>query len=170
MMTSLHQQGMVLLLTIVMMAIMTLLSLSLMQSTLLSMKVSHQVFKNQDELHQLEAIAYRLAVERVTPNCVMKEHNPNEMIRMVLQDGCELKDHGEDYTYLIDDLGLFSCLQRVLGKNRYSTHHWIITVAKKNTIPEILQLRVAKRVPSLPCEGEVRQLRGFVLSWRYLLG
>ena len=169
-MTSSIQQGMVLLTTIIMMAIMTLLSLSLMQSTLLSMKVCHQVFTNQDELHQLEAIAYRLAARTVASNCLMKEVNPNEMIQIVLHEGCVLKERGSEYTYLVDDLGVFTCLQRILGKNRYSTHHWIITVAKKNTIPVILQLRIAKPVQLLPCDGEVRRLRGPVLSWRYLLG
>ena len=168
--SSTRQEGMVLLMTIIMVVIMTLLVLSLMQDVLLYFKVSHQVVNKHRDLYQLEAIANRISKAVFEPDCVFTDTNPNQIVAMLSHhDGCVFADHGRQYDYLIDDLGIYPCLHLRSNKKLYSSHHWLISVATQSAPQSLLQLRVAQPYRLLDCELlETREINNGGLSWRYV--
>jgi hypothetical protein len=158
---------MILLTTIVMIIVLTMLVLTLMQAVFLYIKVSNQVVSKHEALYQLEAVAHKLIMLKNDPNCIITEGDPNQMIDLLQHNrGCSFDDNQRHYRYVVDDLGLFPCLQIVSGKKKYSTHHWLITVAAVGG-QDILQLRIAKQARELTCNFlEERQIHQGVISWR----
>ena len=168
-----RQIGVVLLTTIIMIVVITMLVLTLMHSVFLYFKISNQVVRRHEILYQLEAVAHKLAAanNELTPSdCILTETDPNQMIDMLLHNnGCSLTDTNRQYYYLLDDLGLYPCLQILLGNKVYSSHHWLISVATPPPQQTILQLRVAKPFREMACDlFEERRISNGVISWRYL--
>ena len=164
---------MILLTTIIMIVILTMLVLSLMQAVFLYFKVSNQVVIKHEELYQLEAVAFKLVLEKQNPlhaDCTLTDTNPNQVVDMLLHNGgCSLIDNHRQYYYLIDNLGLQPCLQIFLSGKMYSSHHWLISVATPPPRQTVLQLRVADSARPMTCElSEAHQISPGVLSWRYL--
>ncbi len=152
---------------------MTLLVLSLLQGVFLYIKLNNQVVKNHKNFYQLEAMAYKLAMKKdglASSDCIMTETNPNQIVDLLLaKQGCTLTDNNQNYHYLIDDLGLYPCLQVQEDKTIYSSHHWLISVATFLPHQAILQLRIAKPDRAITCERpEVHIINSGVISWRYL--
>lgn len=165
-----RQTGLVLLTTIIMISILTLLVLSLMQSMLLYLKAHNQVLIKHEVLYQLEAAAYQIAKETYSSDCVLTNENPNRMLELLLSKrGCVFMEENRQYLYLIDDLGLFPCLQIKSGNEIQSSHHWLITVISSTSQHTALQLRVVKLTQAIACKAaEIRWIKKGVVSWRYL--
>ncbi len=161
---------MVLLTTSIMIAILTMLVLTLMQAVFLYIKVGNQVVIKHEALYQLEAAAHKLIMANDEPNCMVTDEDPNQIVDLLLHNhGCLLSDNHRQYYYVIDDLGLYPCLQIVYRKKIYSSHHWLISVATAPPRQDILQLRIAKPVRAMRCDFfEDRQINRGVISWRYL--
>ncbi len=153
-----------------MIVVLTLLILSFMQAVFLYMKVSNQITKQHEAFYQLEAVANKLAAEIYDADCVVTAEDPNQVIEMLLQShGCSLTDNHHYFSYLIDDLGVIPCLYILSGKEHYSSHHWLVTVATGPPKQEIMQLRIARPVKTVTCEfNEARQINQGIISWRYL--
>ncbi len=161
---------MVLLTTIILILTLTMLVLSLLHAVFLYIKVSSQVMSTHEALYQLEAQALRLAVANHDPQCEVLEEDPNQSIEKLRHySECLLTANKRQYTYLINDLGVYPCLHIVYGKKTYSSHHWLITLASAVPREHILQLRMARPVKEVACDRfEAREINKGVISWRYL--
>ena len=153
-----------------MIIILTMLVLTLMKAVFLNIKVDNQVVIKHEALYQLEAVAHKLINAPIDPNCLVIIDDPNQALDLLLHHGgCSLIDHNRQYYYVVDDLGLYPCLQIISGKKIDSSHHWLINVATAPPRQEILQLRIAKPVQAMACDFfEARQIHQRVISWRYL--
>ena len=165
-----RQGGMVLLTTIIMIVLLTMLVLTLMQAVFLYIKVSNQVVIKHEALYQLEAVAHRLMVANTDLDCMVSEEEPNQVVDLLLHDkGCSLIDNNRQYYYVIDDLGLYPCLQIVTEKKIYSSHLWLVTTATAPPRQDIIQLRIARPDKEITCDVfNARQINKGVISWRYL--
>lgn len=168
--TDKQESGMVLLTTIIMIVILTMLVLTLMQTVCLYIKISNQVVIRHETLYQLEAAAHQLIRVKNDPNCMVTDEDLNQVVDWLLHKrGCSFKDNNHQYHYVIDDLGLYPCLQIVFGKQKYSSHHWLISIASEPPRQDILQLRVTEPVRAISCDvSSVHQINSGVISWRYL--
>jgi len=160
------QAGMVILTTVIMISIVTMLVLSLMQSVYFYTKMSNAVLKRHNALYQFEAAAYHLVTLSDLDECVLTEENPNRLVELLLKKkGCLLTLEHRLYYYLVDDLGLYPCLQSASGD---SSHHWLYTIFSP-VDRAVIQLRVARPARVLNCElSGVRHIKMGVISWRYL--
>lgn len=160
------QAGMIILTTVIMISILTILILSLMQSVFFYTKVSNHVVKRHHALYQFEAAAYHLIALSGSAECLLTEENPNQLVDLLLQKkGCLLTAEHRRYYYLVDDLGLYPCLQSASGD---SSHHWLYTIFSPFD-HAVIQLRVARPASVLHCElSGVRHIKMGVISWRYL--
>lgn len=160
------QAGMIVLTTVIMISIVMMLVLSLMQSVFLYTKASNSVLKKHKEFYQLEAAIQHLIAENHPNDCLFSEENPNKIVTWLLQmNGCRFTWNDHQYYYLIDDLGLYPCLQTYKGN---SSHHWLYTIFSP-VQQSILQLRIAKPAKALQCELlDVRNIKTGIISWRYL--
>lgn len=156
--------------TIIMLSLLTMLVLSLMQSVFLYTKVSNQVVVKHKALYQLEEAAYHLITESYSPNCLFTSENPNRIVDFLLHNqGCSFIWQHQQYYYLVDDLGIYPCLQAISGNEVQSSHHWLLTVLSSLPYQAVLQLRIAKPMRRLHCDlTEARQIKMGIISWRYL--
>lgn len=166
-----QENGMILLTTLSMMAIIAMLVLSLMQSVFLYIRVTNALETQHETLSQLEAVAKELIEGNHPSDCVLSLKNFNQINDLLLKKkGCSKRHNHQQYHYLINDLGTFPCLQITADSKQYfGSHHWLITVANELTPVSILQLRVAKLTKEGGCElEETRIIKEGVLSWRYI--
>lgn len=164
--------GFILPITMIMIASMTVLTLSLMQSIFIYLKLIHQIEKKHDNFYALEATAIRLANAMDHPGrseCTMNLMDPNQMIEMLERhQGCRYTHKNRHYEYLMDDLGIFPCLKIISNHTRYSSHHWLISVVTSSNA-SVLQLRIAKPYKDISCDGRDEHLiNPGVISWRHL--
>ena len=161
-----QQSGVVLLTTIMMIVVLTLLVLSLMQGVLLYIKGNNQIEVNHQTLYQMEAVANQL--DLTNEACVVKDKTPNQLMSMVSsQQGCRFVDGDRDYLYLLEDLGLFPCLQILRNETPQGSHHWLMTLARTKPPHLVLQWRVAAPAKTQVCElGAVHTIHQGVISWR----
>ena len=166
------QKGMVLFITIVILAILNILILSLTQAVFLYIKASSQLEKRHQMFYQLEEAAYQLAklnLKDFQSQCMPQVKTPNELIEKLQNfQGCKWVHDKVTYLYSIEDLGIFPCLQTNSGDLLSSTHHWFLSVSTTEEPIEIVQLRIANSVELVQCEGETRKINSGVVSWRHL--
>lgn len=163
-------KGTILVTTIIMISILTMLTLTLMQTVFIYLKVSQQVVKNHELFYELETIARVLSSESYSLDCLLTNEEPNKVLELLRDHyGCHRVVGKHQYDYLIDDLGYFPCLTIVERGKDYSSHHWLVNVAT-NTLPQMmLQLRLAKRAGEMDCQSpSKRQIDPGTVSWRYL--
>lgn len=160
------QAGVVLLTTILMIAILTLLILSLMQGVFLYIKGCNQIVTQHQSFYQMEAIANKLDVSKRA--CLVNDKDPNQLIDVLLtQHGCTFIDDKQQYWYAVEDLNVYPCLQITDGERVYSSHHWLITLATIHPQVIVLQLRIATIANTEKCEQASAQLiQSGVLTWR----
>lgn len=161
------QQGIILLITLLLLSILSLLVLSQMQQLLLQHKAMHKLVDKQRTLENLEQQANRLLTDN--PACLIKQDNPEAAIRSLAgKQACSVQYDNKKYYYLIEDLGLFPCLP-IQG---HTSQHWRITLATAGDRPACLQLRLARMAKGLSCQpGEaMRPIPAGIQSWIYLPG
>ena len=101
--------------------------------------------------------------------CVIPTHlNPNESIAELSKNhACQGTNDKINYQYLIEDLGVQPCLQTVVNDERYSTHHWRLTIVSESAPQRFLQIQFAQFVESQPCiDHPTRQITPGLVSWR----
>ncbi|WP_028388700.1 hypothetical protein [Legionella fairfieldensis] len=162
------QSGMVLITIILLLALLTLLVLSQMQMVFLSYKGLNQFYAKHQSFYQLEAAAFKLA-SVINQACIIKETDPDDLISLLTsKQGCIWVEGHEQFFYLIENLGLFPCLQTKIGETMYSTQHWRITILNAKDNPAFLQLRFARRTKLLACDKEPVPIKTGLLSWRHV--
>jgi hypothetical protein len=166
------QQGMILISTLLMISVLALIVLSQMQLIFLQFKAMSDTISRHRSFRQLEATAYQLVAERkrVKKECVVPEANDYRLIeRLKNKKGCALTIHNEHYQYLMEDLGVYPCMETFINSQRYTTKHTRLTVALLLDKPLILQLRTANVGKYRVCEGNQPVIvKPGILSWRYL--
>lgn len=163
------EKGMVLLMTIIMLSILTIFILSLLQGVLLYVKASNQLAQRHQTFYELEQVAHELQ-RTIDPQCLVSGKNSNELVELLqYQMGCKKKVKQQSYVYLIEDLGVYPCIQISLKKERKSSHHWLFTIAIEKPIFEVLQFRIAQTVPLESCEQSHSYIAEGIVSWRHLL-
>jgi len=157
-----RSQGMILLTTLIMLALIASLLFSMMRGTWIYQKLARQTRASHEALYALEAAAShleRLGFKHVSKSCIKKTKDLNQPLRTLrLEQGCVLSYKREAYRYAVADLGVLAC-----------SHHWLIAVTAPELGHEILSIRVArpinKRKKACITSAEINT---GILSWRYL--
>jgi len=161
------EKGMVLLMTIIILSILTLFILSLLQGSLLYVQANNQLLKRHQGFYQLEQVANQLK-KTIDPLCFVSGKNANELITLLQHErGCKKEVKHRSYVYLIEDLGIYPCIQIVSSEQKNSSHHWLLTIAIKKPNFEVLQFRIAEAAPFESCDGAPSIISDGVMSWRH---
>lgn len=164
------QKGFILLQVFLGISVLCLIVLSSLQLMLLQLKAFNHLTKTQKSFHQLEKMAEYLRHhhQQLPSDCFRKGMNPNAMRSLVKKEGCVIANKMNRYAYLIEDLGVYACLQTIKHNVPYSTRHWRLTLLSLIDDPLRLQLRFAEYAPFIPCHGgESIVIQPGWLSWRY---
>ena len=165
---------MVLLTTLILIAILTGLMLSLMQSVLLYYKVIAQVTRQHDLFYELERVTHQVQLDyqqgRLHQCIVQDSHLDETRPALRPKPGCVLTQNNHTYPFLIEDLGDHPCLRGMKGDRRHASHHVRITVLSSSLGQAYLQIRVAEPATQvLVCTDAVTRLIPWgVISWRYV--
>ncbi len=156
-----RQTGIVLLTAMMMIVILALLVLSLMQSIYLYIRSGNQVVMNHQQLSEMEHIITKLDLTQSA--CLVRDKNPNQLVEWVgAHQGCKFAQ----YTYVVEDLGLYPCLQMASGAIPLGSHHWLVTLVKTQAPHVVLQLRMAKPAETDICQLTAIRIHQGVVSWR----
>ncbi len=163
-----RQRGIVLLTTMFMLAGVALLIGSLMQGILIYIKSSHQVIANHKMFRKMDMLSKTIDITNI--NCITKEQDPNRVIdHLFAEQGCLLIDDHDQYRYLIEDLGLYDCLQIKVGDLNLASHHWRLTLVSMQFPYLTLQSQIAVPQASEPCKLSTPHfIPQGVVSWRTL--
>ena len=162
------KDGFILLTTMLFIFVSTLLILSLMQCVLLYSQEARQRVTNHKAFHDLELAGAQLDLNQLA--CIVSESDPNQLVLNVLnQQGCTQLSEQQKWIYSVADLGLYPCLPIVFDKEKYASHHWLITLSSEQ-YRKTLQFRIVKRsdviaLCKLSCEHIIYQ---GVISWRLI--
>ncbi|CDZ77103.1 hypothetical protein BN59_01385 [Legionella massiliensis] len=156
--------------TLMMIVVSSLLVLSQMRLFLLDYKVLSLLKEKQQSLRALEAVVAKLAAQATPGECILKEQAPNLIVDLLKNKrGCIFIHEEHSYYYLIEDLGVFPCLQIQRDNLNYSTHHLQISLGALSQRSTILQIRFAKLAEFVHCENQKPgKSRLGLLSWRVL--
>lgn len=157
------KDGFILLTTMLFIFVSTILILSLMQCVLLYSQEARERVTNHKAFHDLELVSEKLDLNQLA--CIVSESNPNQLV--LKQQGCSVLGEKQKWKYSIADLGLYPCLPIVLDKEKYASHHWLITLSGEQS-RKTLQFRIVKpsdviALCKLPCEHTIYP---GVISWR----
>jgi hypothetical protein len=169
------EKGFILPITMIMIVTMTILTLSLMQSIFVYLKLIHQIEKKHTDFYELESTVLILAELLKTQErseCIMNTMDPNQIIEMLRQhQGCPYIHKNRSYEYLIDDLGIHPCIKIISKQTPYGSHHWLLTVRAASSRSPILQIRLASPDKVVSCQVmDERFITSGVTSWRYVSG
>tara|TARA_R110002126_G_scaffold17798_2_gene68886 strand:+ start:60182 stop:60670 length:489 start_codon:yes stop_codon:yes gene_type:complete len=157
-----RSQGMILLTTLIMLALIASLLFSMMRGTWMYQKLARQTRASHEAFYALEAAASHLehlGFKHVSTSCIKKTKDLNQPLHSLrLEQGCVLSYKHQTYRYAVADLGVRVC-----------SHHWLIAVAAPALGHEILSIRVARPINKRKkaCITSTEINTG-ILSWRYL--
>ncbi|MBA3537603.1 MAG: hypothetical protein H0T84_13515 [Tatlockia sp.] len=169
------QAGLVLLTTIMVIGLLALLTLSQLQILLLDFKAISMASKKKQDFWTLETAANtvlrNIALEG-QESCLLSEKDPDVVINLLKnKKGCPLIHEKQPFYYLIEDLGVFPCLQVLIDNKIYSTRHFRLSIHSAEKHAAILQLRHARIEKLVICDNnEPKQSKLGLQSWRYLSG
>lgn len=166
-------KGMILPMTLVMLALVTLLILAQLQMVFLYYKTMNQELEKKEAAYQLEAAATKIlsSIHLVqNQRCITQEQDPNRIVdELKQQQGCIFDYEKQNYRYLIEQLAITPCLQTLIAGKRYSTQHWRLTVMSSGKNEALLQLRVAYPVERQACDlAEPIEIKAGLTSWRLI--
>ena len=131
----------------------------------------NQTYIHNETIYSLETYAQQLMLKRWSKDspCWVEEKNFLAIKHLLKnKQACSLKEDKKQFFYLIEDLGLFPCLQTMIAEMKYSTHHTRPTIMDKKE-NNFLQIRVAYTEPLQSCDKqEIVNINPGVLSWHYL--
>ncbi|MBA2651964.1 MAG: hypothetical protein H0U73_06850 [Tatlockia sp.] len=166
-----NQSGIVLLTTLILTSLLALLILTQMQLFLLNFKALRLLKEKHQAFWSLEAAASKLMQDLDglrKGSCVLGEQGPNIVIDLLKnKQSCSLIYEKEVFYYLIEDLGIFPCLQIQFNKEKYSTRHFRLSIHSAKKKRAILQVRHARLANLIRCEKELKPGKTGLLSWRY---
>ncbi len=151
------QEGLVLLVTIILLSVFSLLLLSNMQQLLLAFKTAENLNITHRSFYYLGLLADNFS-HSLPYQCQTTHINSPY---------CTLKKYGHTYQYALNDLGLYPCLKIIKENKRYSSHHWLISIHDVDA-QKTLHVRIAKPITAGDCFTRVRPIPEGILSW-YLL-
>lgn len=166
-----HQEGMILLVTLLILSLLSLFIVSGLQTVFFYYQSANQRAVKKEAFHDLEFNAQQLVDMHLIGQrrCLVSGQDVNKIIQQVRIKGCVLKDKTNKYRYLIEELEQYPCLQTFKKKKRYSTKHWRINLLTAAPNELFLQIRIAHAIPLITCPIEkVNYIPQGVLSWRYL--
>lgn len=158
------QCGVVLLTTVTILALLALIMLHEWQLVFLHNRMITHLKSRTQAFDDLENLAGMLMKDQV--NCATVNGEPDDILAQLPKTGCVRNWQGRSYRFLMEDLGLFPCLQIKKQTGSFSTRHWRLSLSDGL---QTLQLRFV--VPDTP-SGCVRHAPIFLdeglVSWRYL--
>ncbi|MDF1684234.1 MAG: hypothetical protein P1U36_06210 [Legionellaceae bacterium] len=164
-----RSQGMILLTTLIMLALIASLLFSMMRGTWIYQKLVRQTRASHEAFYDLEAAASHLeksGLKNIPKSCIKKTNDLNQPLSILRSEqGCVLRYKNQVYYYVIADLGVFTCLKI----KAQASHHWSLAITASELGHEILSLRIAqpagKRKKICKVSSEIST---GVLSWRYV--
>ena len=163
--------GFILLVTMIIIAVISLLILTSMQHILLYYKAINKQELLHRSFYQFEKVAYQLThsgFSSINRACIVYADSANQIIQNLLHhQGCSLSN--SSYYYLIEDLGEFPCLITNHKGRKYATHHQRISVMQmEEGIPSsFLQIRFISVGGTIACFTKEHSIRLGISSWRY---
>ncbi|MDF1827591.1 MAG: hypothetical protein P1U39_04880 [Legionellaceae bacterium] len=158
-----RSEGMILLTTLIILALIASLLFSMMRATWIAQKLARQTRETHAAFYALEGAAQHLIAldfkHLTKKKCIKKTRDVNQPLQMLrIEQGCEWRYKNQVYRYALADLGVVSC-----------SHHWLIAITASELGHEILSTRVAKaiNIKTKNCKNATKIDTG-VLSWRYL--
>jgi hypothetical protein len=146
-----QQKGFVLLVIMTMLGILSLLTLSSMQTVWLYLKTSQQRIRYDENHNQLEMLAKKIA-----ENLLCRRHKINLQSKHAKVE--------------LQDLGEYSCLKIKMDGKYYASHHWLISVRSSWLPSKVLQVRVATPAHISTCQaGSQRIIESGMISWHSFL-
>ncbi|MFA6301796.1 MAG: type II secretion system protein [Legionella sp.] len=166
--------GFILVMTLLTVAVISLLVLSSMQHILLFHKAMNTLEQHYQHRVQLESIGMKLLQKNASTSCVASWDFANKSMQKLLNyEGCRVEDSTARFLYIIEDLGEFPCLL-IREKNKvYSSHHKRVSVLLLNEegrADSLMQLRYISAINYLGCTEEEQEVRPGISSWRYFAG
>jgi hypothetical protein len=165
------QQGMILLMVLVLLGIVSALVIAELEAMVLYQKTINKWVFRQANRQYLEKVAldtiasFSKAQQRA---CTSQAYaHPDQAITLLkTQQACVRTDGGASMYYIIEDIGIVGCLQSVVDATSYSTQHWRITLMSETFPQDYLQIRFATLAEYQPCSN-VRVIAPGIVSWRF---
>jgi hypothetical protein len=168
-------KGFAFIVTLFLIALSSLLLLASMQQLLLYQRATAQQELQHQRFYQLETLIRQLEAkipEGIKTQCIRKQDLANHAIEQLMNhQGCTLDLDGEHYRYLVEDLGMYSCLVVEDQGSARSSLHFRISLLLESTEAHSavsIQIRSIKPARELACEGTPHQITRGISSWRYL--
>jgi hypothetical protein len=153
---------------------MSLLLLASMQHVLLYQRASNKQEEGHQRFYELEHIARHLIdapIDKLQA-CMIKQNLANKALQQVKDKGrCTITVKKNNYRYLIEDLGEYSCLIGLHKGAKKSTHHFrftLLSLLDKNPPSLVVQIRVIRLAKSFSCTKNVKYVALGISSWRYI--
>lgn len=164
-----NNDGMILLITLTMLAVSSLLVLSALQSFFVFAKVSSQFISRHQQFYALET-AGNLLIQgekwRVA-DCIQSNKDFDASLQFLAAGkGCQFQALNQMYDYLFTDLGVYPDLCLNAASTTHPSRHMLLTVM--NQQHEFLQLRLALLASQGQCQKQSKTIPEGVISWRYL--
>jgi hypothetical protein len=163
------QSGIILLSTISMILILTLLLLTHMQQIALYTKALALQAKEDRNFYQLELKAKQLLLAKPPEKCLVISDDANGILKRLSTQGCPIQDGNLRYRYLMEDLGIWNCLQIKTQNQSLASHHKRLSLIQQAETGEIsyLQMRLVLPESPLHCRGKVFFITPGISSWRF---
>ena len=154
-----------------MIAIMTLLVLSLLQVLLLYTKASNQLALKNAKLYQLEAVAARIIHDDFKLKCsaIYTDDANVAALELHTKTSCSTIFDGHKYFYTLANLDVYPCLIIRSDGLNYASYHSLISISSAEERSAVLQVRIAAPSDISICKPELQSvIAQGIMSWRYL--
>ncbi len=175
------QQGMILLFTLLLLSLISGFILLELEMLLLQQKTVQQFIGQQQLKQTMSSIAARLIKAPPLTCIVSGQANPNTVLTQLTDTkACQLIEEKHLFHYVIEDLGLFACVQINTKKTISSSHHWRLSIQQLDTLDNnesnplkkpqhTLQIRFATIGPYQLCENnQTTVIQAGITSWRVI--
>ena len=169
-----QEKGFIFVFTLCITSLIGLLVLSCLQQLMLYQRATVKREAHHQDFYQLERLTRQIIhiPKESLISCMRKQDMANESILNLLnKQACQIKLGKKNYWYLIEDLGIFSCLMIAKDEALKSSHHFRYTVLAPATTEHsafLIQIRVIEEATTLACYTSVNYVKAVISSWRYL--
>ncbi|MCA0403864.1 MAG: hypothetical protein LCH30_08720 [Proteobacteria bacterium] len=155
------QQGMVLIITLTILAILALIVLTEMENILLFQKAFNTNLTKDKDFYELERKLNQLINKPLNKQCIV-ENIDEKLIKTF----CKLSS---DSYYLIKRLGVYPCLKTFSNAKLTSTEHWFIYLFNAQNHKKIMQIRfiAANEKNKEPCLKQEKIINLATASWSW---
>lgn len=153
--------GFVLISVLIILSIEAMSVIIALESTARYLNLTSQNVRMDTETYLLEAVGHAIIANQLH-ECITDEKDPNRVLNLTQNQGCEYVISEHHFRFLISDLGQYLCLRI----NQHSSHHWLITVSTISMPRQILQIRYAMPESEDICKDEAHVIPGGIISWR----